>query len=66
MKNRPHRAVGVVFLNSAGIVGQAPGGSLQGVWQTVEVTIAGAAPDYHNPQARTVADDHHCEALQPD
>jgi hypothetical protein len=45
MKNLLVALVGVVFLsNSAGIVGQSQGGSLQGVWQTVEVTIAGAAP----------------------
>lgn len=45
MKNLLIALAGAVFLsNSTGIAGQSQGGSLQGVWQTVEVAIAGATP----------------------
>ncbi len=34
----------VVLATSAGVGGQSKSGSLQGVWQTVEITIAGPTP----------------------
>lgn len=44
--------IGVALLvTGADVVGQSKAGSLQGVWQTVEITIAGA-----NPRTIAVAD----------
>ena len=44
MKNVFVAVIGVALLSAAGIAGQSQSGSIQGVWQTIELSITGPTP----------------------
>ena len=44
MKNLFVAVIGVALLSAAGVAGQSKSGSIQGVWQTVELRVTGPSP----------------------
>src|SRR5580765_5821155 len=44
MKSLFVAVVGVALLSAAGVAGQSKSGSIQGVWQTVELRVTGPSP----------------------